>query len=646
MNSIYIFEETYNSKLMKNTFHQNLIVTILFINISFSLTAQNIPVVLSGLQKDAEGNIFLMTEEGDKLVQVLPHRLNYTLTQMQGDPVGTEKGIDFNFQRNNFHGMVFYGLIHYNDSKHPIPVYRSSPARIISGKTSIDFDQLRGRYDMTGWEESGKGTIGYRVIDNRGAIIYDGIISFSGTGPFHVINSIQTGPFVNLVHPGGVSISFVTSEESICKVSVDGQSFEDASPTKRHEIKIDGLEADRTYNYTLHYGTLEQSYSFKTSPLPGSRKKFIFSYSSDSRGGSGWGERNLYGANVYVIKKIMAVGASNNIAFAQFTGDLISGYSTNKDHMRLQYHNWQNAVTPFGHHFPVIFGMGNHESYNMTFQDSAKLYSVSLDRFPYKDDSSESLFAEVAVNPHNGPKSEDGSSYDPDPGTTDFPSYDENVFYYTYDNVAVITLNSNYWYTPNTGSVPFVGGNIHGYVMDMQLKWFKKTLKKLEKDNTIDHIFVTIHTPFFPNGGHVYDDMWYNGDNTPRPYIAGKAVEKGIIERRDQLLNLAINKSDKVVAFLTGDEHNYCKTEIHPKMNIYPENYSGKKIKLSRTIYQINNGAAGAPYYAQQETPWTPYTSGFTTQNAVCMFTVDGNSVSMIVINPDTLEEIDKLKLK
>ncbi len=646
MNSIYIFEETYNSKLMKNTFHQNLIVTILFINISFSLTAQNIPVVLSGLQKDAEGNIFLMTEEGDKLVQVLPHRLNYTLTQMQGNPVGTEKGIDFNFQRNNFHGMVFYGLIHYNDSKHPIPVYRSSPARIVSGKASIDFDQLRGRFDMTGWEESGKGTIGYRVIDHRGAIIYDGIISFSGTGPFHVINSIQTGPFVNLVHPGGVSISFVTSEESICKVSVDGQSFEDASPTKGHEIKIDGLEADRTYNYTVHYGILEQSYSFKTSPLPGSRKKFIFSYSSDSRGGSGWGERNLYGANVYIIKKIMAVGASNNIAFAQFTGDLISGYSTNKDHMRLQYHNWQNAVTPFGHHFPVIFGMGNHESYNITFQDSAKLYSVSLDRFPYKDDSSESLFAEVAVNPHNGPKSEDGSSYDPDPGTTDYPSYDENVFYYTYDNIAVITLNSNYWYTPSTGSVPFVGGNIHGYVMDMQLKWFKKTLKKLEKDNTIDHIFVTIHTPFFPNGGHVYDDMWYNGDNTPRPYIAGKAVEKGIIERRDQLLNLAINKSDKVVAFLTGDEHNYCKTEIHPEMNIYPENYSGKKIKLSRTIYQINNGAAGAPYYAQQETPWTPYTSGFTTQNAVCMFTVDGNSVSMIVINPDTLEEIDKLKLR
>ncbi len=171
---------------------------------------------------------------------------------MQGKPAGTEKGIDLNFQRNNLHGMVFYGLIHYNDSKHPIPVYRSIPARIVSGKASIDFDQLRDIYDMTGWEKSGKGTIGYRVINNRGAIIYDGIVSFSGTGPFKVINSIQTGPFVNLAQSDGVTMSFITSEESICKVSVDGQSFEDAFPTKRHEIKIDGLEADRKYSYTVH----------------------------------------------------------------------------------------------------------------------------------------------------------------------------------------------------------------------------------------------------------------------------------------------------------------------------------------------------------------------------------------------------------
>jgi len=140
--------------------------------------------------------------------------------------------------------------------------------------------------------------------------------------------------------------------------------------------------------------------------------------------------------------------------------------------------------------------------------------------------------------------------------------------------------------------------------------------------------------------------MWYDGNNDIRPWIAGKPAAKGIIERRDQLLDLAVNKSKKVVALLTGDEHNYCKTELGPETVIYPEGYKGKKIKLSRTIYQINNGAAGAPYYAQAEVPWTPFTTGFSTQNALCLFYVDGKHLKMQVLNPDTLEEIDRLEIK
>ena len=58
----------------------------------------------------------------------------------------------------------------------------------------------------------------------------------------------------------------------------------------------------------------------------------------------------------------------------------------------------------------------------------------------------------------------------------------------------------------------------------------------------------------------------------------------------------------------------------------------------------MNNGAAGAPYYAQRDVPWTPFTTGFTTQNAVCFFTVKGSKIKMVVVNPDTLEEIDELE--
>jgi hypothetical protein len=181
--------------------------------------------------------------------------------------------------------------------------------------------------------------------------------------------------------------------------------------------------------------------------------------------------------------------------------------------------------------------------------------------------------------------------------------------------------------------------------MDNQLEWLKKEVQKFEEDANIDHVFMTQHTPCFPNGGHVRDDMWYNGNNDFRPFVAGKPLAKGIIERRDEILDIIINQSSKVRAILTGDEHNYAKTEVGPETIIYPENYPLPKLKLSRTIYQINNGSAGAPYYAQEQTPWTPKVTGFSTQNVLVLFDVKGKQLSMRVINPDTFEDVDELNL-
>ena len=110
-------------------------------------------------------------------------------------------------------------------------------------------------------------------------------------------------------------------------------------------------------------------------------------------------------------------------------------------------------------------------------------------------------------------------------------------------------------------------------------------------------------------------------------------------------MDILVNQITKERAILTGDEHNYCKTEIGPETVIYNDDWEGNKLTLTRTIYQVNNGAAGAPYYAQEQTPWTPFTSGFTTQNALVFFHVDGDKVMLEVMNPDTLEQVDELEL-
>ncbi|MBT4728676.1 MAG: hypothetical protein HOB88_09595, partial [Bacteroidetes bacterium] len=299
-----------------------------------------------------------------------------------------------------------------------------------------------------------------------------------------------------------------------------------------------------------------------------------------------------------------------------------------------------------GHYMPIYTGMGNHECVMWLFVDATEGKKYMVDKFPFESESSEAIFAKTFVNFTNGPQGEDGSIYDPNPRSTDFPSYQENVYYYVYDNIAMIVLNSDYWYAPSLYYNILTSGNLHGYIMDNQLNWLKQTLKKFESDKNIDHIFITQHTPAFPNGGHVEDDMWYQGNNLPRAVVGGTPVKKGIIERRDEYLKLIVNESPKVAAILTGDEHNYNKLELGPETEIYPNRYEMEKIVLNRTIFQINNGAAGAPYYAQEVTPWTPHVSNFSTQNALVLIDVEGSKINVRVLNPDTLEKIDEFILR
>lgn len=624
---------------------KKLLFSAIVISLSVSVFGQGaLPYLHHNLRADDKGRLYI--KDSARNFYLVDDKPAYTLQQLKGNPKGDDRGIYFNFGSNSFKGLIYYGFIPYGDSKHPQPVYFKNAAKIEFGNAHINIkEKLKGKYDMVGWEKNGKGTLGYRVVDSVGNLLYDGVVSFTGKGPFKVSTTIVEGPFVNQVTHNSAILSFETNEAVAATVSIGGKTFTDKA-TQYHEIELKGLPTDTLLKYTVVCGEIKQSYTLQTAPKPGSRKYFSFSYASDSRNGNGGGERNLYGANYYIVKKMMALNAHKGVAFAQFSGDLIDGYLQNKGETNLQYANWKRAVQPFWHHFPVYISMGNHEALVNEFVDEKSGKSISIDKFPYNTESAEAVFASNFVNPPNGPMSEDGATYDPSATTTDFPSYKENVFYYTYDNVGVIVLNSNYWYAPSTDMVSLSSGNVHGYIMDKQLEWLETTLRVLEEDKNIDHVFLTLHTPFFPNGGHVSDDMWYNGTNTTRPYVKSKPLDKGIIERRDQLLDLLVNKSKKVTAILTGDEHNYCKTEIGPETPIYPKDWMQSKIRLSRTIYQINNGAAGAPYYAQEITPWTGYTTGFTTQNAVVYFHIEGGTIEVEVVNPDTLEEIESFDLR
>ncbi len=628
---------------------KRLLISIFAILLIFNCNAQQIPTVYSNFSYENDTLYFTHPESGDRVSENV-FSPSLTLDKIIQSPTGSAAGIDFDFNDSTFNGTMYYGFIVTENVKFSQPMWFSKSAFILKGKTSVNLLAMKEKYDIIDWEKNGYGLLGYRLEDSKGKLLYDGRISFMGTGPFETETTITEGPFVNVVTPESVTISFNTNQLTSPAIVVNDSEFKEKQlmmnplGSRKHQILIHHLTADSTYQYQLKVGRRSYNYSFKTAPKKGSHQAIRIAYASDSREGKGGGERGFFGTNAYMMKKIGALSMQQNTDFVQFTGDLISGYKNDAEELQLQYANWKRAVEPFWHYIPFYTSMGNHEALMTSFGLPEK--GVAVDKFPFETQSAEKIFMDEFCNPANGLDSEDGAYYDPDKQNINFPTYKESVYYYTYGNIAMVVLNTNYWYAPSVELIAVSSGNPHGFIMDKQLEWFQKTLALLEVDVTIDHIFVSLHTPVFPNGGHANNDMWYFGNNDIRPFVAGNPTDKGIIERRDQLLDLMINKSKKVIAILTGDEHNYSRMRISTQMEMYPENWTSEKLKLNRDIWQITNGSAGAPYYGQESLPWSAYVEHFSTQYALVFIDVEGNHVKMKVINPDTLETIEEAVLK
>ncbi|MBU3927730.1 MAG: hypothetical protein KKB74_07980, partial [Bacteroidetes bacterium] len=138
----------------------------------------------------------------------------------------------------------------------------------------------------------------------------------------------------------------------------------------------------------------------------------------------------------------------------------------------------------------------------------------------------------------------------------------------------------------------------------------------------------------------------YGGNNAVRPMVAAKKVSKGIIERRDELLDVLINRSSKTKIILSTDEHGYSRLSIHPELDLYPEGYRGKMLHLSRSLTQITCGLSGQVDEKLTDLPWSCSIEKTSSQPAVVFIQVTGKQVLLRAINPQTMEEIEEVNVK
>jgi len=596
-----------------------------------------IPSVLgSDVSYDASGRLVL-TKNGETLAD-LGNTDKYTVSQMEGNAEGAETGIALDFKDPTLNGTIAYGT-YQEQSARPAIWFLPKPVELRNGHALLELKKVYDRSnDIYHFTETGHGTIGFRVINSVGRILYEGRVRFSGKGPYQVLPTIVEGPLVNLPGPNGCVISFETQVPIATEITVNGKTFRDAAASTHHEIAVTGLAPDTLYNYTVRYAGQSESHPFRTAPEHGSRKPFTFAFVADNRSVTAGSETDLGSVNYLVTRAGMAAAAARQIAFMQVMGGNTTGNNTSISGHVLEHANFKRALEPYWSTIPVYTGMGNHEAnYDFFAADRVSKKVTRLERFPYDTESGEVAFAQSFVNPKNGPESEDGASYDPNPQAQDFPSYKENVYFYTYGNMAMVVLNSEYWKSTDLK----VSGNPEGYVMDQQLRWLEQTLQQMEADPKISHVFISVHSAMFPNGDHADAGMWYDGSNEARPVVAGKPIGNGIIERRDQLIDAAVNHSTKVIGFLSGGEHNFSLLKVTPGMEIYPEGYAKPKLKLRREFFFINNGGGGSYAYAlMPKTPWADKFQYFTGPPTMALFHIDGLKVSMEVFNPQTFEKI------
>ena len=595
-----------------------------------------IPASLNHLSYDAGGR--LTVQSGGQTYTDAANTDAYRLPEMMGVLTGSETGILLDLNRPGFKGTLAYGPLD-ESTAFPAIAFLPRDVRITDGKALLEMKKTFTRAtDYFHLADRGKGILGYRIIDSSGRIIYEGRVAFEGKGPYQIVPTIIQGPMVNTVDATSFVLAFETLAPARTTVTVDGRTFTDEAEVTRHELAITGLKPATEYTYTIAYGARTESHTMTTAPAAGSRQPFTFAFASATRATTGGGERDFGGINYQHTRAVMAAAIQRHAVFLQCTGDITTGANPSVGGHLMEYANFKRALEPFWNTIPVYVGMGDHETNKTTLRNgdpASRGYSVEL--FPYADLSGEATFAKAFVNPANGPQSEDGAAYDPDPNRMDFPTYKENVYYYTYGNVAMIVLNTEYWESKDPA---VTGGCPEGYIMDQQMKWLRETMQTMENDPGIDHIFVNVHGAVFPNGDHLTDAMYWSGDNTSRAVVSGVPLPKGAIERRDEILDVCVNQSRKFLAFLSGDEHNFSFLEVTPETPIYKEGYSGPKIRISRPFYNINDGGGGSAPYAMLKSPWSGAFKYFTPPPTVALITVEGKKVLLNAIRAETLEPI------
>jgi 3',5'-cyclic AMP phosphodiesterase CpdA len=470
---------------------------------------------------------------------------------------------------------------------------------------------LSPRYDL-GSRKSGRGilAIRLRLLDGRfGEERFEDLdVHFSCAGPCSETSpvvqlpSFTLGPVVDRVRRTRSVVSFETDRPTLARVVVfdhaGARTFDVDRVARRHELELDQLPAGEGLRYLVLIkdarGGIAEATEGALWTQPPRPAPFRFAVMSDSRASVGGPGHRYRGSNRQALERLSDEILARGHRFVVFAGDLINGYTTEPEAYRYELEGFVQSVQPFAARVPFYEAIGNHELV-MDAWTGGYMNNRKAAR------NTESVFAEVFVNPTNGPPADAGR-----------PTYEENVYSFDYGNAHIAVLNSNYDYRshiedprhPNRGT-----GVREGTLTVAQLEWLDADLDDARRRG-IEHLFVATHEPAYPAAGHVQDAMYWNG-----------AIPE-VLQVRDRFWSILVRH--RVLAAFFGDEHAYTRSRIDTAVDH----------RWTHPIWHVVTGGAGAPYYGLDRTvPWIDAVQAFHPDVHFCEVDVLGPKVYLRVIN-------------
>ncbi len=558
--------------------------------------------------------------DGDRQPQDTPHNTPF-LAQEPSFEIHTDGSVEMTavLAKACSGGEVYVGVFP-EAAELSYPIYRLVGTFVLSDSLHVIArfhlgDLESPQIDINDFRTHHAGRIAVRLIFfGPDALVVDRILGYSrdNKGLYHRASALVEGPFVDCVTDTSAIISFEFDQavEGRLWLLPTDQTILFSEKQSKHEIRLSGLAPKQTYRYGIDYQDRgwkysSSEYSFRTAPSPGSMKPFRFVVASDCRGAYGGAESDVEGVNRGVLKTLLNLAYSREADFVLFPGDLVGGSSSDPLEMERQFRSFKRAAGPVGSRIPIYEGMGNHDQSGFWIAGGS-----SRDFLPRRgDESGEVLFARQFVNPENGPA----------PAGPEFPPYSETVYSFDWGSAHFVMLNSNYFQKGSGEKAAELRGRLQGEMRVEQLDWLESDLEAARQRGQ-KLLFVFAHEPAFPNGGHVEDGMWWNGQ---KPEILA------IRQRFWKILC-----AHQVTAAFFGHEHNYSRTLIDKEVHA----------EFDFPVWQIVTGGGGAPYYNRDESvPWAHAVKAFYPLSHICLLEVSGAEVWLTVLSEQgtTIERVN-----